>query len=219
MLTVIGDVLDPHRLAALREAAAGLDYVDGKATAGGYARDVKANLQAAASEEREAIFEVAREAILANEVVRSMARPRQIAQMLLSRSQVGMGYGTHVDNPIMNGSRTDLSFTLPLSAPEDYDGGELVIEDETEERAIRLDAGDMVLYPTSALHRVNPVTRGERLAIVGWVTSWVRDPARREVLHDLDVAAREMFASHGKSPAFDRLFKAKSNLMRMWADD
>ena len=111
-----------------------------------------------------------------------------------------------------------LSFTLYLSEPEEYDGGGLVIDDVIEERVIRLQAGDMVLYPTSALHRVEPVTTGERVAVVGWVTSWVRDAAKREVLHDLDVATRSIFDEHGKTPAFDRLFKAKSNLYRMWAD-
>jgi PKHD-type hydroxylase len=93
------------------------------------------------------------------------------------------------------------------------------MEDAVEERGVRLAAGDLVLYPTSALHRVEPVTRGERMAIVGWVTSWVRDPARREILFDLDAAAKAIFDEQGKSPAFDRVFKAKANLSRMWYDD
>lgn len=129
-----------------------------------------------------------------------------------------MEYGLHVDDPVMNGSRTNLSFTLFLSEPADYGGGGLAVSDAIEERVFRLEAGDMILYPTSALHRVEPVTRGERLAVVGWVTSWVRDPARREVLFDLDEATRAIFEANGKTPAFDRLFKAKSNLYRMWAE-
>jgi PKHD-type hydroxylase len=137
---------------------------------------------------------------------------------MVSRYRPGMEYGFHVDDPIIEGSRTDLSFTLYLSDPDSYDGGGLVVDDAIEERVIRLDPGDAVLYPTSALHRVEPVTRGERVAVVGWVTSWVRDAARREVLFDLDEAARASFAAHGKTPAFDRLCKAKSNLYRMWAD-
>lgn len=219
MFIVIGDVLDGHMLTTLREAASELDFTDGKATAGRYARAVKANLQARPGEALEAVLEQVRRRLMANEVFRSVARPRGFARMLVSRYGPGMEYGTHVDDPIMQGARTDLSFTLPLSGTADYEGGGLAIEDAMEDRVIRVEAGDMVLYPTSALHRVEPVTSGERLAVVGWVTSWVRDPARREVLHDLDVAARAMFDRHGKTPEFDRLFKAKSNLMRMWADD
>lgn len=219
MAIVISDIFDQQALAALREAANALHYEDGRKTAGRYARDVKANLQARKSPELEAIFEKVRKTLDANEVVRSVARPRRYARMLLSRYRGGMTYGTHVDDPVMNGSRTDLSFTLSLTDPDTYTGGELVMEEHLEDRAIKLQAGDMVLYPTSALHRVEPVTKGERIAIVGWITSWVRDPARREILHDLDVAARLLHDESGKTPAFDRVFKTKANLSRMWYDD
>lgn len=218
MFVVIGGVLDRHEAVALRGAADELPYEDGRRTAGRYAREVKSNEQATASPARDAILEKVRTALNGNEVFRAAARPRKFARMLLSRYRPGMAYGFHVDDPIMAGSRTDLSFTLFLSEPGDYDGGGLVVDDVIEERVIRLEPGDLVLYPTSALHRVEPVTRGERVAVVGWVTSWVRDAARREVLFDLDEAARAVFAEHGKSAAFDRLFKAKSNLYRMWAE-
>lgn len=219
MILVIGEVLDAGEAAALRDAAAGLEFGDGTATAGRYAKGVKSNLQALPSKGREAVFEKVRTALMRHEVFLAAARPKRFARLLLSRYRTGMAYGHHVDDPIMKGNRTDLSFTLPLSEPEDYEGGGLCIDDGIEERVIRLAPGDAVLYPTSALHRVEPVTRGERLAVVGWVTSRVRDAARREVLYDLDVATRELFAAHGKTQAFDRLFKAKSNLYRMWAED
>jgi len=219
MILVIANVLDVHEMGALRAATDKLDFVDGKTTAGRYARDVKQNLQAKPSKVLDGMFEKVSAALMANEVFQAGARPRKFARMLLSRYRSGMEYGLHVDDAIMNGNRTDLSFTLPLSDPEDYDGGGLVIDDGIEERVIRLAAGDAVLYSTSALHRVEPVTRGERMAFVGWITSRVRDESRREVLYDLDVATREVFATSGKTPAFDRLFKAKSNLYRMWADD
>ncbi|CAM4303842.1 Fe2+-dependent dioxygenase [Palleronia rufa] len=218
-MIVIGNVLDAYETAALREAAEKLDYEDGKRTAGRYARDVKSNLQAVASPGLDAIFAKVRDKLNGNEVFRAAARPKKFARLLLSRYRGGMSYGTHVDDPVMNGSRTDLSFTLTLSDSGDYDGGDLVMEDAVEARGVRLEAGELVLYPTSALHRVEPVTRGERVAIVGWVTSWVRDPARRDILFDLDAAAKAIFDEHGKSPAFDRLFKAKANLSRMWYDD
>ncbi|MEQ9259111.1 MAG: Fe2+-dependent dioxygenase [Roseovarius sp.] len=219
MLMVIGDVLDRHDLEALREAADALDYEAGAATAGRYARGVKANLQARPGPELDAIFETVRAKLWASELFLSAARPRKVARMLLSRYREGMAYGAHVDDPIMKGARTDLSFTRQLSPSDSYEGGGLVIEDPMEARVIRVEAGDMVLYPTSALHRVEPVTAGERMAVVGWITSRVRSAEQREVLHDLDVAARAMFEAGGKTPGFDRLFKAKSNLYRMWAED
>jgi PKHD-type hydroxylase len=218
MAHLIGGVLDAHEIGALREAISALDFEDGRRTAGRYARDVKSNEQAADTAEREAIFAKLRKTLNANEVFKSVARPRRYTRMLISRYGPGMQYGTHVDDPIMNGGRTDLSFTLFLSEPDSYEGGGLMLEDALEERVFRLEPGDLILYPTSALHRVEPVTRGTRLAIVGWITSWVRQPDRREVLHDLDVAAREVFDAQGKTPAFDRLLKAKANLYRMWAE-
>jgi PKHD-type hydroxylase len=218
MAHVIGGVLDPHEVAALRDAIGALDFEDGRRTAGRYAKGVKSNEQAADTAAREAILAKVRKALNSNEVFTSVARPRKFARMLISRYGPGMEYGTHVDDPIMKGSRTDMSFTLFLSEPDTYDGGGLVMEDALEERVFRLEAGDLILYPTSALHRVEPVSNGTRLAVVGWVTSWVREAERREILHDLDVATREVFEAQGKTPAFDRLLKAKSNLYRMWAE-
>jgi PKHD-type hydroxylase len=138
--------------------------------------------------------------------------------MLLSRYRPGMAYGTHVDDAVIGGHRTDLSFTLPLSPPDAYGGGGLAIDDGIEERLFRPAAGDAILYPTGAPHRVVPVDSGERLAIVGWVTSRVRDPVAREILHDLDVAARDLEARAAGSPGLARLIKARTNLYRHWAE-
>jgi PKHD-type hydroxylase len=122
-----------------------------------------------------------------------------------------------VDDALMGGLRTDLSFTLFLSEPETYDGGALVIEDSFEARAIKLGAGEMILYPSTSLHRVEPVTRGSRLAVVGWVQSRVRDAGRREILFDLDRSVAELQAG-GADELLDRLAKTRSNLLRMWAE-
>src|SRR5205814_9537304 len=108
---------------------------------------------------------------------------------------------------------------LFLSEPEGYDGGELVIENPAGEDAVKLSPGSLIAYPSTALHRVNDVTRGSRLAAVGWVRSFIRDPAQRELLFDLDTARREMFARDGKSKAFDLASKSLANLIRMWAED
>ena len=218
MMLVIGNLLDPHEVEALRELAGDISFEDGRRTAGRYARDVKSNLQAQQSSARDAILAKVQAALEGNAVFRAAARPRSFARLLLSRYEQGMEYGLHVDDPIIQGRRTDLSFTLFLSDPATYEGGGLLIDDPIEQRSIRLNAGDVVVYPSNTLHSVEPVTAGERLAVVGWVTSWVRDPARREILYDLDVAAQETFNALGKTPTFDRLLKSKSNLYRMWAE-
>lgn len=218
MVFVIGDVLTTAEVAALREAATALPYQDGRATAGRYARGVKQNEQARKSDALSAVLQKVTDALSGHEVFRSVARPRKFVRTLVSRYSPGMEYGTHVDDAIMAGARTDMSFTLFLSDPDSYEGGGLIMQEPTEDRRFRLDAGDAVLYPTSVLHRVEPVAQGERLAVVGWIQSWVRDPAQREILHDLDVAANAVFQRDGKSEHFDRLLKAKANLYRMWAE-
>jgi len=218
VLLVLGDVLDTHQAAAIREAAASLDFEDGRATAGRHAREVKRNEQAAGSAERDAIVKTVETALQGNRLFKAAARPRHFARMLVSRYLPGMEYGLHVDDAVMNGLRTDLSFTLFLSPLDSYAGGGLVIEDALEARTIRLEAGEMVLYPSNTLHRVEPVSQGERLAVVGWITSWVRDPQAREILFDLEMTASDVFAREGKTPAMDRLNKARTNLLRMWAD-
>ncbi len=217
MFLVIGGVLGAAEVAAAREAARSAAFEDGRATAGRYAREVKNNEQAMGGAAAGVLAKV-EQALGANEVFAAAARPRRLARLMLSRYREGQSYGAHVDDAIMAGARTDLSFTLFLSAPESYEGGALIVSDALEERRIRLNAGDMILYPSSTLHRVEPVTSGERLAVVGWAQSWVRDPAQRETLFDLETSLREVFGRDGKSDLFDRLAKTRSNLLRMWAD-
>ncbi|MGF6861910.1 PKHD-type hydroxylase [Rhodobacteraceae bacterium MBR-64] len=219
MVVVIGGVLSRAEVAAIADSAAEVPFEDGRATAGRFAQKVKLNEQAAESPARAAILAKVRAALEGNTLFHSIVRPRKFVRLLLSRYRPGMAYGTHVDDAIMAGARTDLSFTVFLSEPSDYEGGGLIIEDMAEARLFRPDAGDVVLYPTSALHRVESVIRGERLAVVGWVQSWVADPARREVLHDLDVVTEALDAAAGQEDALiSRLLKAKTNLYRMWSD-
>jgi PKHD-type hydroxylase len=216
MLMVLEAVLDRREVAALRTAAGKAAFEDGRRTAGRFAREVKANEQAVDSPDRAAIFAKVQATLMAHALFVSAARPRGFARMLLSRYRPGMEYGAHVDDAVMDGVRTDLSFTLALSDPADYDGAGLVVSDSFEDRVIRLGAGDMVLYPSTTLHRVEPVTRGERLAVVGWVTSLVRDPASREVLFDLDQAVNQVHEAMGRCPSLDLLLKTRSNLLRRW---
>lgn len=218
MLLVLQGVIPKAEVAVLAAEAAGLDFDDGKKTAGRHVRAVKANAQAAPSPGRDAILARVGRALQDSALFRSAARPKALTPLILSRYREGQTYGLHVDDALMGGLRTDLSFTLFLADPATYDGGALEIEDTLETRSIRLEAGDMILYPSTTLHRVSPVTRGERLAVVGWVQSLIRDPARREMLFDLDQSVEEVFARDGKSALFDRLAKTRSNLLRMWAE-
>jgi PKHD-type hydroxylase len=157
--------------------------------------------------------------ILANDVFRIAARPKQLSALLFSRYEPGMEYGSHVDDALMAGMRTDVSFTLFLEEPDSYDGGELVIESTGGDDAVKLPAGAMIAYPATTLHRVAKVTRGRRHVIAGWARSFIRDAAQRELLFDLDTARRTIFARDGKSAEFDLLSKSLANLMRMWAED
>jgi PKHD-type hydroxylase len=133
---------------------------------------------------------------------------------LFSRYQPGHAYGPHVDDALMEGLRTDAAFTLFLSAPAAYDGGELVIETSAGEEGFKLAAGSLVSYPASTLHRVAPVVSGERLAAVGWVRSYIRDPGHRELLFDLETARRALFDREGKTREGDLLAKCAANLVR-----
>jgi PKHD-type hydroxylase len=138
---------------------------------------------------------------------------------MISRYKPGKQYGTHIDDALMGGLRTDVSFTLFLAEPESYEGGALVVESAAGEQEFKLAAGSMIVYPSTALHRVEAVAKGERLAAVGWARSFIRGSEQREILFDLENARRDIFDLHGKTPAFDLLSKCSANLLRMWAND
>jgi PKHD-type hydroxylase len=214
----IGDVLDAELLAACRAALADPGvYEDGRRTAGWHARTGKRNLQVKAEAAAPLLARVER-ALAAHPVLRAAAWPARFVRLLASRYEPGMAYGPHVDDALMGEVRCDLSFTLFLSDPESYEGGELVVDEPSGERSFKLPAGELILYPSSTLHRVAPVQSGTRLAIVGWIRSHVREADRRAVLFDLENVAQTLFAREGKSALFDVVAKTRSNLLRMWAD-
>lgn len=216
----IPDVLDTHTLAAVQDIAQRDDlFADGKTTAGWHARDRKNNMQARESGLVNGILKKVEQTVWDHPLIQAAAQPRNIVKLLLSRYEPGMYYGNHVDNALMNGQRTDLSFTLFLSPPETYGGGELIIDDAAGERHVKLPAGSLFLYPSSSLHRVAQVTEGRRLAVVGWLRSYVRDAYQREVLFDIERAIHDL--RHGQtnsSQALDLLLKTRSNLLRLWAE-
>ena len=220
MQIVIGNVLSAAEVKTVAAALKRARFIDGRKTAGFAARMVKNNRQAEGSDRSlETIRKLIATRILGNEVFRLAVRPKALSALLLSRYEKSMHYGSHVDDALIDGMRTDVSFTLFLSDPKDYDGGELAIESASGEETFKLAAGSLVAYPSTTLHRVAGVTRGARLAAAGWARSFIRDAARRELLFELDTARRQMFARDGKSPEFDLVSKSFANLMRMWAED
>lgn len=220
MLLFIPDILKGSDLQAVRDGLALVEFVDGKETAHGLAKEVKNNLQASTKDtKQELLRRLVFEKVLTHELIRRATRPKVISYLMFSKYEPGMAYGSHVDNPFMQGHRSDISFTLFLSEPDSYEGGELVIEQPSGDQPVKLPAGAIVIYPSTSLHRVNPVTRGHRLAAVGWIRSFVRDPAQREVLFDLDTVRVALKAVEGTETERTLLGKSISNLARMWGDD
>lgn len=220
MMITINDVLNSTDREAILDFIASKKekFVSGEKTAGWHARQVKQNEQL---DDKTAATVTAKisAALLANSVFVAAARPKTFVKIMVSRYRPGMEYGLHVDDALMGGMRTDLSFTLFLNDPASYDGGELVIEENDGTQEIKLAAGSLVLYPTTTLHRVAPVTKGERLAIVGWVRSLIRSHEHREILFDLDNAIAMARADNAGRETIDRLLKVKMNLLRQWAED
>lgn len=219
MFLTIDSIFDNSSVAELLELLSRCAFSDGRETAGWAARLVKHNAQAKPDPALEVWRERIAAALTAHPVFQTAARPKRTIGPLFSRYETGAHYGMHADEPILDGNRSDLSFTLFLSDPATYDGGELVIDTAAGEDAFKLKAGSLVLYPASTLHRVAPVTRGIRYVAAGWVRSLVRDEARRELLFDLETARQRLFAAQGKTFEFDLLSKCAANLMRMWCDD
>lgn len=219
MILAIADVLSAADVEAVRAGLANATFVDGKTTAGWSARLVKSNLQASPSPGIDDLRALIEARLTAHPVFALATRPKAIIGPLFSRYQPGHAYGTHVDDALIAGMRTDVSFTLFLSDPAACDGGELVIDTASGEEAFKLAPGSLVTYPATTLHRVAPVTRGERLAAAGWVRSHLRDPAQRELLFDLETARRRLFEREGKTAEADLLAKCAANLMRLWCDD
>ena len=211
-------VLTPDEIASITARLAGAAYLDGRPTAGWHARQVKSNQQLPADDPVSRAVRTEVEAALRRHPIFSAAVQPSFIQLLLNRYGAGQAYGTHVDDAYMNGRRTDVAVTLFLSEPESYDGGDLVIELPAGEQRIKLPAGAAIVYPATTLHRVEPVTRGERLACVGWIESRVRDVSAREILFDLERARRALFQQHGKTPEFDLIAKACANLLRRWGE-
>ena len=195
------------------------DWEDGKKTAGSHASIVKNNLQLNRnSEVSKKYSQFVNKKILSNQLIKSFSLPKRIHGIMFTKSSKNMHYGRHIDNPYMSSGRSDLSFTLSLTNKDFYKGGELIIETMNNEEKFKLNAGEIILYPSSYLHAVNEVNDGERLVCVGWIESYVKSTEKREYLFDLDAGARSLLAKHGRSDELDLIFKSYSNLLRVMGD-
>lgn len=221
MSLILSGVLDGEDIARVRRELEGVAWAPGERTAGPTARAVKENLQADGEDKRtQALERFVADALRRHPLFEIAARPQRLSRLLFSRYEPGMTYGAHTDDALMGGGedklRTDLAFTIFLTDRADYKGGELTLESALGAQAIALEAGDALLYPAGSIHHVAPVTRGARLAAVGWVQSLVPDAARREILFDLSTT-RARLAQSAPSDAVLTLDKSISNLLRMWA--
>jgi PKHD-type hydroxylase len=230
MMVHVPHLLSGEQVAHMRGVLSETDWVDGKVTAGAQSAAEKRNLQLPEdSPTARALGELILSALGRNERFMSAALALRVFPPLFNRYDVGMGFGTHIDNAIRfvkpslaSGNsirvRTDLSATLFLTDPADYDGGELVVEDTFGSHKVRLPAGDLVLYSATSRHHVTPVTRGSRWASFFWIQSMVRDEAARTMLFELDTAVQGLRGKLGDDPEVVRLTGLYHNLVRRWTE-
>ena len=225
MLLQIPDVLTPDQVREARQMLDAADWVDGRVTAGHQSSRVKNNLQLPeGSPVARQLGDTILAALQRNSLFISAALPLRVFPPLFNKYEGGGSFGNHVDNAIRqvpgtpHRIRTDLSATLFLAAPEEYDGGELLVEDTYGVHSVKLPAGHMVLYPSTSLHAVRPVTRGARIASFFWIQSMVRDDGQRTLLFDLDSAIQRISADAPDHPAAVQLTGVYHNLLRRWAD-
>ena len=191
-------------------------WEDGKQTAGSHASIVKNNLQLnRESEISKKLSYSIKKKILSSPLIKSFALPKNIHGIMFTKSLKNMQYGRHLDNPFMSSGRSDLSFTISLTNKSNYEGGELIIEEMNSDKEFKLNAGEIIIYPSTYLHSVKEIKNGERLVCVGWIESYVKSIEEREYLFDLDAGARGLLAKNGRSDELDLIFKSYSNLLRL----
>ena len=225
MLLQIPEVLSADQAAQFRARLAAAPWVDGNVTSGHQSAKAKYNEQVREdSPEARELGEAVLAALGRSQLFFSAALPKQVFPPLFNRYRQGMTFGSHVDSAIRTHApsrtriRTDLSATLFLSAPEEYDGGELLIEDTYGTQQVKLPAGHLILYPATSLHRVNPITRGARIGSFFWIQSMVREDAQRSLLFDLDMAIVRLTRDRPDNPALVSLVGVYHNLLRMWTE-
>jgi len=225
MMVHIPNVLNPDQVARCRDVMQRAAWVDGRVTAGHQSEQVKNNLQLPeTSPEARELGGMVMDALGRNSLFFSAVLPKEVFPPLFNRYDAGMTFGSHVDNAIRSylntplRIRTDVSSTLFISAPEDYDGGELVVQDTYGTHAVKLPAGDMIVYPGTSLHHVTPITRGSRIASFFWTQSMIRDESKRALLFDLDMAIIRLNRDHPDHQSVVELTGIYHNLLRQWTE-
>ncbi|MFZ1387350.1 MAG: Fe2+-dependent dioxygenase [Thiolinea sp.] len=223
MLLVIPQVLDAERVQEVQGLLRHADFLDGKLSAGKEAQQVKHNQELSAnSPQRRRLDALVMSALVQHPQYQAAVLPLRVATAFYVRYQVGMGYGFHIDDPVMGPMsgryRSDVSTTIFLNEPDAYEGGELVMRSSFGEQRIKTAAGSAVIYPSSTWHQVTPVTQGERLVAVTWAQSLVKNTEQRELLYQLAQAREGLLAKAPNSAELAQLSTAYSNLVRMWSD-
>tara|TARA_Y100001968_G_C19421554_1_gene752020 strand:- start:414 stop:1079 length:666 start_codon:yes stop_codon:yes gene_type:complete len=194
-------------------------WEDGRKTAGSHAAALKINEQL----NRQSQISIEASKAIINKIhsdplIKSFALPRKIHGVMFSKTASSQGYGVHIDNPYMSSGRSDLSFTLFLSQENEYEGGELSIQTMQDNKKFRLAAGQILIYPSTSLHSVEKVTRGQRIVCVGWIQSYISSNEDRTLLFGLDAGAKGLLSKHGRSDELDLVFQSYSNLLRRLGD-
>ncbi len=225
MLLAIPNVLSPEQVAEARKLLEAADWVDGKVSAGHQGARVKDNMQLPVeSPVARQVGGMILKALGTNPLFMSAALPLHILPPMFNRYSGGQTFGTHVDGSVRvvpgtnHRLRTDLSCTLFFAGPEEYDGGELIIEDTYGSKSVKLPAGHMILYPSTSLHQVTPVTRGTRLCSFFWLQSMIRDNGQRSMLFEMDIAIQRLGAENATHPSVIQLTGVYHNLLRQWAE-
>jgi PKHD-type hydroxylase len=227
VLVHIPQVLTPEQVRRCREVMASTAWINGRGTAGHQSSQVKRNLQLPeGSAEARELGQMVLAALNRSPLFTSAVLPKTVFPPLFNRYDADgdMHFGSHVDNAIRTDPvtgiriRTDVSSTLFLSSPEDYDGGELVVEDTYGTHSVKLPAGDMIVYPATSVHHVTPVTRGSRVASFFWTQSMIADGTRRAMLFDLDMSIIRLSGDHPEHPSIVSLTALYHNLLRQWAE-
>jgi len=223
MLVTIPNVLNNEDISVIQDLMSTANFHEGTASAGNEAKRVKNNHEMFISDvEKQRLDNLVMGKLVQNKTYVAAAFAKRIAAPFYAKYSEGMHYGKHIDDPVMGPAnqryRSDISITIFLNDAEAYDGGELVISTAFGEQKVKLNAGDVVLYPSSSTHRVAEVTRGERLVAVTWLQSTIRDPAQREILFNLSQAREALIASSPESKELELLSNSYVNLLRMWSD-
>ncbi len=223
MLLPLPNVLTRDQLDTVRKLLDNAHFVDGKLSAGAAAKRVKHNEELDKNaKQMDMLNNIVMGSLVQHPVYRSGAMPLHVAAPFYARYTPGMAYGDHLDDPIMGTDgvlyRSDIAITIFLNGPDSYEGGELEINTAFGANAVKLPAGDAVMYPSSSLHHVKEVTRGTRLVAVTWVQSLIRDPARRELLYTLNQAREKLLKAAPEADETAKVNTAYMNLVRMWGE-